>query len=369
MPRDFFLDVVVVATKIRRSSRRLKDLLDGVPLEKFRRIVGIFNAVVPEELKTRSNNDSYDNPLVNEFQQLRSQIHQRIEEFRNLPQKARAQIDDVERAEHLTDELADDIHNLHLLLGALLPADALQYALPGYRDEYSGRVSAVLFQAYQSSPGYKQVNAANGELGASEKLQLLRADYIHLVNELRKITMSVYHVELARGALMKNLRDTYLKLIGGAGAVVLTIFALSTRQDPPYNNVPMAIALLGCCAIAGATGSFVSALSRIDAIPENLAIARSLTVLRYSASIWVVPVTGFVFAILLSLLLAGGLLSGPIFPQLVSGGQSEAAFNLTNIARFLGWGFIAGFAERLMPDVVDRLAKKAEKLEDKSVKP
>jgi len=79
---------------------------------------------------------------------------------------------------------------------------------------------------------------------------------------------------------------------------------------------------------------------------------------RYSRSLWIVPVTGLVFAIVLSLIFVGGVVTGPLFPEMDKG-----MINSTNVSRFLVWSFIAGFAERLMPDVIDRLAENAKKFD------
>src|SRR6476660_588460 len=163
----------------RRSSQRLKDTLDGVPLEKFRRIVGLFNAVVAEELKTKKGEDALNHQNNAEFHKLQSLINKNLEEVKKQPSQNKRSIAEKEHAEEVADEIADQIHNLNLLLGALLPADVLQYALPGYRDDYRGRVSAALYVGYESSPTYKALSSCNGELDSPDKLRLLRADYIH----------------------------------------------------------------------------------------------------------------------------------------------------------------------------------------------
>src|SRR5947209_2917581 len=99
----------------RRSSLRLKDTLDGVPLEKFRRIVGLFNAVVPEELKTKKGDDSFNNPTVAEFHKLQGLINKNLEEVKKQPDQNKGSMTEREQAEQVADEIADQIHNLNLL--------------------------------------------------------------------------------------------------------------------------------------------------------------------------------------------------------------------------------------------------------------
>jgi len=346
-----------------RSSQRFKDTLDGVPLEKFRRIRGVFDAVVAEELKKKGANGSWEDPIVAKFHELEARIHSDIARFNDFPPPKKRIPKQREEAERLADAIADQIHNLHLLLGKLLSADALLYALIGYRDEYRAHVSADLYQEYKESPTHKALTDPQDQLESSARLECLRSDYQHLINELRKLTLAEYHVEIARGSLMSAFTWTYLQLIIIPAAALVIVF-LSGRYGEP---IPTSIALLSACAIAGATGALVSILLRIDAIPQDLATARSLTVLRYSESIWVVPLTGLVFALLLTLLLAGQILAGPVFPtiDLKAADYFGQLQQPGNIARFLGWSFIAGFAERLMPDVIDRLGQKAQKLDEK----
>jgi len=345
------------------STQRFKDTLDGVPLEKFRRIRGVFDAVVPEEFKKKEANGSWENPIVAKFHEVEARIHSDIAKFNGFPPPKKRTPTQREEAERLADEIADQIHNLHLLLGILLPADALEYALIGYRDEYRAHVSADLYQEYKDSPTYKALINSQNQLEASARLDCLRSDYQHLINELRKLTLAEYHVEIARGNLMRAFTWTYLQLIVIPGAALVIVFVSGRYSDPILTS----IALISGCAIAGATGALVSILLRIDAIPQNLTTARSLTVLRYSESIWVVPLTGLVFALLLTLLLAGQVLAGPLFPTIdvKAGDYFGQLRDPENIARFLGWSFIAGFAERLMPDVIDRLGQKAQKLDEK----
>src|SRR5215468_6483889 len=53
-------------------SRVIRDALDGLPLERFRRICGLFDSVVPPEVKKK-------NPLaVPKFAELREKINQRL---------------------------------------------------------------------------------------------------------------------------------------------------------------------------------------------------------------------------------------------------------------------------------------------------
>ena len=100
---------------------------------------------------------------------------------------------------------------------------------------------------------------------------------------------------------------------------------------------------------------------RIEGVRDNNQLAQNIQTFKYSVNeVRIVPVTGLVFGIVLGLLFLGKLISGAIFP-VNEGKQSLDA--LPEIAKWLIWAFIEGFSERLVPDMVDRLAEKAQKAE------
>ena len=86
--------------------------------------------------------------------------------------------------------------------------------------------------------------------------------------------------------------------------------------------------------------------------------------------LWLSPLLGAIFAVILTLMFIAGFLKGSVIPDfyLSSGGkQGLSFFNFTwntmpktseEYAKLFVWCFLAGFAERLVPDSVDRLASK-----------
>jgi hypothetical protein len=365
-----------------RSSRS-RDALDGLPAEKFFRIVGLFNAVVPIDLKSKNTGGNYENPVVQEFETLRSLIEQKLRDRDVVFQR---------------DEMGDYVHNLNLLLGQLLPLEALESAMPSLRDDYRMRVGAEVYAAYIASPPYKALESCDGADKAEVRLRFLRADYIQLVNEVRRLILLDYHIVETRNYLVRKLRSTLYKVIIAPAVIVLLFFVVraatlevETSKAPSrlsvvvtsylirdndaktttvlYNALVM-LTLLSLAAIAGAVGSFVSALLRIEAVPENTEIARNVVALRYSESIRLAPVTGLIFAILLSLVFGGKLLNGLLFPDTGSNSRTWPflLFVPSELAKWLVWAFIAGFSERLMPDMLDRLVDRAGK-SDKGASP
>jgi hypothetical protein len=347
--------------------RVIRDALDGLPLERFRRICGLFDAVVLPALKEKDPSRTHIETVAQKFHELREKIDQK------LTQKDRV---------YQADDLGHDAHNLHLLLGALLPVTILDNVLPSLRDDYRLRVPAEVHAGYINSPNYKALDRCDRKLAEDSRLQLLRSDYVYLVNEIRRLTLLEYHIEEARAFLIGKLRWTLFKL-AIVPLLIGTLFLISQvlieyhsplaaayvgvngKFTTLYYTLVMAT-LLSLAAVVGAIGSFISAFSRIEGVPENSEIGRSVVALRSSESIRLAPVTGFVFAIVMSFIFGGGLVSGSLFPNVGEAVKDYGSWPLVlfvpaELAKWLTWSFIIGFSERLMPDMIDRLVIRADK--------
>lgn len=124
--------------------------------------------------------------------------------------------------------------------------------------------------------------------------------------------------------------------------------------------------------IVGTIGGYVSSFLRVYTMPAGDDILLSLTALRADrASLIAKPLLGAVFAVTLHLLFMSGLLSGGLFPNLsIDCDKSKTEFDrfftgtvvATNadFAKLLVWCFVGGFAERLVPDILDRLANQSD---------
>ena len=128
---------------------------------------------------------------------------------------------------------------------------------------------------------------------------------------------------------------------------------------------------------AGAGGAFVSSLRRLygfeDIFPRRSYVRLFRRLDFYVIAYSLVPVlVGIIGAVMIYLLFAGGLLRGDLFPEFICApGKScddfhgfvsnwmpkDAAAN----AKAIVWGFIAGFSERFVPNILNRLATDKEK--------
>jgi hypothetical protein len=140
-------------------------------------------------------------------------------------------------------------------------------------------------------------------------------------------------------------------------------------RDPP---------LLLIVVLAGALGAFFSVLMRLynfEDLPKAL-VSPDLDGLpaAYLVIYSLVPaIVGAIAATVLYMLFASGLLRGDLFPAFVCKKGENLCNTLglligewgpnqaSDYAKSIIWGFIAGFAERLVPDTLESLSRSAQK--------
>jgi hypothetical protein len=139
-----------------------------------------------------------------------------------------------------------------------------------------------------------------------------------------------------------------------------------TAHDPP---------LLPIIAIAGAIGAFFSVLMRLynlESLPKAIVAAdlKGLQHIRYIYSL-VPGVVGAIAALALHMLFASELLRSELFPAFVCKAGVDRCDTFAMVigewspkqapdyAKSIVWGFIGGFAERLVPDTLQILGQSA----------
>lgn len=184
---------------------------------------------------------------------------------------------------------------------------------------------------------------------------MLRAD---LVNLLRR---TYYLIALAPAS--ESIRHRLL--LGGVGLGLLCLVAIGLII---WRVPPTAIGVFQLAIFAGAIGGTVSLIQRVQALPEaDPLLFRLSGWTMIIQSLLVPPLVGAFFAGLLFLIFASGVLSGDFFPKFILppaspiGVDFNAFFFKTApesgkaFALIVVWSFIAGFAERFVPDTIDRL--------------
>lgn len=135
------------------------------------------------------------------------------------------------------------------------------------------------------------------------------------------------------------------------------------------NILPMVIS-------AGVLGAFVSALNRIYSASEVFPVNKYTELLKevnayLIAYASIPPLVGAISAAILHVAFAAEIVSGPFFPtftcKIMDGCNDFHSFlqnwgpdKASDYAKTIVWGFIAGFSERFVPDILNRVAKSSD---------
>lgn len=239
--------------------------------------------------------------------------------------------------------------------------------------------------------------------------RVLRADVLYLLSKFY-----LYYTMLPmREQVREHLMAHTIRVTVGILVLVVVMMALTvggTRLVTGDAFIGSFAITAGAVVLAGIIGGCISMLQRIQNAPVEGDVWFNLAAL---SNRWRVlslsPVYGAVFAWLLFVLFAAGILQGPAFPKIVTvtsdtninklpqtqSGDAASSANAnttptplltatqrTGIVQFkdllrqtgpadgvsfallLIWSFIAGFAERLVPDILNRFIAKSEAIQD-----
>jgi hypothetical protein len=251
---------------------------------------------------------------------------------------------------------------------------------------------ASLRERWSLARGRRHEDRHRGQSNASA--DELRGEAESLLEQLKLI----YTFGIAREARLSRMRFACLALLvvsaigvvgttgieayralpmGGAGEVQLTSVATSTAAQVNEFKLNSFINYLAL-AFTAATGAAVSMVQRIHQFGQTPLLSSDpvaqISGLRSAqSSLVMAALTGPTFALVLLAAFASNAFSlGDITPKFAPcGPDSLPGFILLNrcsavashadAAKLLVWAFLAGFAERLVPDVLDRFIGAAEK--------
>jgi hypothetical protein len=149
--------------------------------------------------------------------------------------------------------------------------------------------------------------------------------------------------------------------------IIITVILLSAKSNKDD------LQILPFVALSGSLGAFFSALTRLYSL-EQLPAAlfrpdlrlQNRHLLMYAL---IPPIVGAIGAVFFYVCLAAGVIQGDMFQKFqcspnvcncnsLTGLLSYAPATVTDYAKSLVWGFVAGFSERLVPDALSRLEKR-----------
>jgi hypothetical protein len=161
---------------------------------------------------------------------------------------------------------------------------------------------------------------------------------------------------------------------------ITTLFFLGfflVDLDPRIGNKT---GTLSAVLLAGAVGGFVSAQRRIQGVTDRgeslIDLIELSSLSSFLGNLWA-PVSGAIFAVILYAMLLSGVVGGAAFPDPMQTANivphvfrnifCETCGPKSGIdsAKLIIWCFIAGFAERFVPDALDRLVSKASGIQDR----
>lgn len=125
-------------------------------------------------------------------------------------------------------------------------------------------------------------------------------------------------------------------------------------------SVAYAVALIGTI---GGTANNYRKLQSLSGVPDAALsdVPRSLVTSR----IYLSPLIGAMFALVVYLLFMGGILKGGLFPGFECSTKRFTSYRAfsncsptknSDVALAMVWGFVAGFAENFVPNILDKLA-------------
>jgi len=254
----------------------------------------------------------------------------------------------VETGHHPT---CDDVFSLEKALIQLQPLEKIRLERDSYRDKYREIVGPDRFANYLAEA------QRMGKVAKDDELQVVRESLLSDVNFLLK----ELHLKYTLMPFRENQRKPILKHIGFSIIIFyLLIFILALIQV--YDGIVFILLLMAF----GSTGAFISLVQRLNNVPIfNDPVVNFLSLKYGRYSINVAPACGAIFAVLLYFLFLGGMIQGALFPDIDI--KVEAFYitppvsGLENFAKLFVWAFIAGFAERFVPDTLDRLIAQKEK--------
>src|SRR5215467_4227593 len=290
-------------------------------------------------------------------------FHHLSAELRSIPADridadTRAVADEVLKKNQEGSLCWDDLYAFDLMLARLLPPEKLSRKVWSLRLRYQDVVDLQEFQAYLAS---KPPSIADNP---KEREEELRADIEYLLGQI--------YLRYSIGPFGERIRDRVSKRVAivtlfgiGAMGVVFAVNLMGVRET--YS------AALPVALFAGALGGLLSLQQRYQSAARQGDPVENVAQLSHNwPQVFLPAINGAIFAFILYMLMLGGLISGDIFPRFMKPEENQNGLvlleflrqgkpaNPADYAKLIVWCFLAGFAERFVPDTLSRLVSRTE---------
>ncbi len=243
-----------------------------------------------------------------------------------------------------------DIFLLESIVFSLQPLDSICRSGWSLRERFREIAGPSIYAKYQSS-------GIPTETDTPAKISLLKADLTRVLDALHWC----YALIPVRERMRTNLTKSCVFMVCIYTILLAAILVWCANHGTDF------LAMVTGIVYAGVIGGFVSSQRRMQSIPSDGDPLVSVFGLDNAAYyLWLSPLLGAIFAVTLWLLFVGGILTGTVFPNFVHSSNDCGLrfFHFTwntlpksseDYAKLIIWSFLAGFAERLVPDSLDRL--------------
>ena len=251
----------------------------------------------------------------------------------------------------------------------VMPLEQLRRAAWIIRHRYKYTVGEKVYEAYIKS-GPPDPSSA-GE-------NTLRADLVKLLSDNRRVETFRRSIEKTRYRIANITGFTSLAML----LIMLCVLYIKTRLYPALS---MEFTPLMFVCVAGSLGGLLSTTQKIlsakiwsESIEKFFEFQRSLI-----SWLFLPPILGVLFAVILFLLFSADLLNGVLFPDITTTlptalypatdfkdlavPQKALAFikytspvSAVDYGKMIVWSFIAGFSQRFVPDTLSRLIKESD---------
>lgn len=175
----------------------------------------------------------------------------------------------------------------------------------------------------------------------------LRAD----LRRLLAATHFIYNLALVRENNRRRVLKTLLWWAGVPCGILLVLAAALMWLDFRLAAVLCVVMFFGCL------GAYVSIQRRLQSTSDaGDPMVGILALHEFNAVLHFPLIAGGIFAAVLYFLIAAKLMEGMLFPDL----SEFVPMNMTDGSKLFIWSFIAGFAERLVPDTLDWLTNQVQ---------